>query len=54
MLVWQDMLGLGAGKSARFVKKYADLRSVVAGAATAYRDEVLGGVFPGPEHEFGQ
>lgn len=54
VLVWQDMLGLGAGKGARFVKKYADLRSVVAGAAAAYHDEVLGGVFPGPEHEFGQ
>ncbi|ASN38938.1 MAG: 3-methyl-2-oxobutanoate hydroxymethyltransferase [Paeniglutamicibacter terrestris] len=52
VLVWQDMLGLGSGKSARFVKKYADLRSVVAGAATAYREDVLGGTFPAAEHEF--
>jgi 3-methyl-2-oxobutanoate hydroxymethyltransferase len=52
VLVWQDMLGLGSGKSARFVKKYADLRSVVAGAATAYREDVLRGTFPATEHEF--
>ncbi|MDO5745671.1 MAG: 3-methyl-2-oxobutanoate hydroxymethyltransferase, partial [Micrococcaceae bacterium] len=54
VLVWQDMLGLGSGKSARFVKKYADLRSVVAGAVSAYHSEVLDGSFPATEHEFGQ
>ncbi|EMQ98044.1 3-methyl-2-oxobutanoate hydroxymethyltransferase [Paeniglutamicibacter gangotriensis] len=54
VLVWQDMLGLGEGKSPRFVKKYADLRSVVAGAAAAYHREVLDGAFPSAEHEFGQ
>ncbi|MFL4475133.1 3-methyl-2-oxobutanoate hydroxymethyltransferase [Paeniglutamicibacter sp. MACA_103] len=53
VLVWQDMLGLGAGKGARFVKKYADLRSVVSGAAAAYREDVLAGTFPAAEHEFG-
>lgn len=52
VLVWQDMLGLGAGKGARFVKKYADLRSIVSQAATAYHQDVLGGSFPAPEHEF--
>lgn len=52
VLVWQDMLGLGSGKSPRFVKKYADLRSVITGAATAYLDDVHAGAFPGPEHCF--
>ncbi|GAA5227421.1 3-methyl-2-oxobutanoate hydroxymethyltransferase [Paeniglutamicibacter antarcticus] len=54
VLVWQDMLGLGSGKSARFVKKYADLRTVVAGAVSAYHSEVLDGSFPATEHGFGQ
>lgn len=52
VLVWQDMLGLGSGKSARFVKKYADLRSVVSQAATAYHQDVVAGTFPASEHEF--
>ncbi|PQZ95858.1 3-methyl-2-oxobutanoate hydroxymethyltransferase [Arthrobacter sp. MYb227] len=52
VLVWQDMLGLGSGKSARFVKKYADLRSVVARAASDYHSDVLNGSFPAHEHEF--
>ncbi|MGL3804931.1 3-methyl-2-oxobutanoate hydroxymethyltransferase [Paeniglutamicibacter sp. R2-26] len=53
VLVWQDMLGLGGGKSARFVKKYADLRSIVSQAATAYHQDVVSSTFPAPEHEFG-
>ncbi|GER24391.1 3-methyl-2-oxobutanoate hydroxymethyltransferase [Zafaria cholistanensis] len=52
VLVWQDMLGLGQGKVPRFVKRYADLRSIVSGAARAYRDDVLAGTFPGAEHSF--
>ena len=52
VLVWQDMLGLGSGKSARFVKKYADLRSIVSQAATNYHSDVLNGSFPAIEHEF--
>ena len=52
VLVWQDMLGLGGGKGARFVKKYADLRSIVTQAATAYHQDVVSGTFPAPEHEF--
>lgn len=52
VLVWQDMLGLRAGKMARFVKQYADLRTVVSGAVTDFRREVLDGTFPAPEHGF--
>lgn len=52
VLVWQDMLGLGDGKSPRFVKKYADLRSIMTEAVSAYRDEVLQGTFPAQEHTF--
>ena len=52
VLVWQDMLGLRGGKAPRFVKRYADLRSVFASAATAYADDVRNGTFPAPEHSF--
>jgi 3-methyl-2-oxobutanoate hydroxymethyltransferase len=52
VLVWQDMAGLRGGKQARFVKQFADVRSVLAEAAGRYADEVRGGTFPGPEHSF--
>lgn len=52
VLVWQDMLGLGDGKSPRFVKKYADLRTVMTEAVSTYRNEVLEGSFPSEEHTF--
>ncbi|MET1036474.1 MAG: 3-methyl-2-oxobutanoate hydroxymethyltransferase [Arthrobacter sp.] len=52
VLVWQDMLGLRTGRIAKFVKQYADLRTVVAGAARAYHDDVAAGTFPAPEHGF--
>ncbi|MFB0833357.1 3-methyl-2-oxobutanoate hydroxymethyltransferase [Arthrobacter halodurans] len=52
VLVWQDMLGLRTGRIAKFVKQYADLRTVVSGAARAYHDDVAAGTFPAPEHGF--
>ena len=50
VLVWQDMAGLRSGPMPRFVKKFADLHTVLAEAATAYADEVRTGAFPAPEH----
>jgi 3-methyl-2-oxobutanoate hydroxymethyltransferase len=52
VLVWQDMAGLRGGKMAKFVKQYADLRTVLSDAARAYGDDVRSGQFPGPEHSF--
>lgn len=52
VLVWQDMAGIRSGKQAKFVKQFADVRSVLADAARAYGDEVREGSFPGPEHSF--
>ncbi|MHA7221102.1 3-methyl-2-oxobutanoate hydroxymethyltransferase [Arthrobacter sp. RHLT1-20] len=52
VLVWQDMAGLRGGKMAKFVKQYADLRTSLSDAATAYADDVRSGQFPGPEHSF--
>ncbi|WP_035769291.1 3-methyl-2-oxobutanoate hydroxymethyltransferase [Arthrobacter castelli] len=52
VLVWQDMMGLGTGKSPRFVKQYANLHAVMSDAAAAYAQDVRDGSFPGPEHSF--
>ena len=52
VLVWQDMAGLNNGPKPRFVKRYADLRSVLAGAAQDFAAEVADGSYPGPEHSY--
>jgi 3-methyl-2-oxobutanoate hydroxymethyltransferase len=52
VLVWQDMAGLRSGPMPRFVKRYADLRSVLSDAATAFAADVSSGAFPGDEHTF--
>ena len=52
VLVWQDMAGMGSGRSPRFVKKFADVRSVLDEAARSYAGEVADGTFPAAEHSF--
>ena len=52
VLVWQDMAGLRGGRSPRFVKRYADLRGTLLGAARAYADDVRRGSFPTVEQSF--
>jgi len=51
VLVWQDMAGLSP-RVAKFVKKYADLTSVLSEAATAFADDVTSGTFPDEEHSY--
>lgn len=52
VLVWPDMAGLRGGKMAKFVKQYADIRTILSDAAKAYGAEVRSGQFPGVEHTF--
>jgi 3-methyl-2-oxobutanoate hydroxymethyltransferase len=52
VLVWQDMAGLTPGKPPKFVKQYADLRSVLTGAVQTWADEVVNGQYPAPEHQY--
>ncbi|MBU5421175.1 3-methyl-2-oxobutanoate hydroxymethyltransferase [Cellulomonas hominis] len=52
VLVWQDMTGLRTGRLPRFVKQYADLHAILAGAARDFAAEVADGTFPGAEHTF--
>ena len=46
VLVWTDMAGLTPGPGPKFLKKYADLRTVLSDAARAYADEVRSGAYP--------
>ena len=52
VLVWQDMAGLNAGPKPKFVKRYADLRGVLADAATEFAEEVRTGIYPAEEHSY--
>ncbi|CAB4944369.1 unannotated protein [freshwater metagenome] len=52
VIVWQDMAGLTHGPTAKFVKKYADLRSVLTDAAQAWSADVTNGTYPAPEHTY--
>ncbi|MFN8183373.1 MAG: 3-methyl-2-oxobutanoate hydroxymethyltransferase [Candidatus Nanopelagicales bacterium] len=52
VLVWQDMAGLTPGKPPKFVKQYADLRSVLTDAVQTWAGEVVAGTYPAPEHEY--
>jgi len=52
VLVWQDMLGLRTGKLPRFVKRYANLDSVISEAVEHYVTDVRDGSFPSEEHAF--
>ncbi|TFH79940.1 3-methyl-2-oxobutanoate hydroxymethyltransferase [Pseudomonas kribbensis] len=52
VLVWQDMVGLRNGQLTRFVKQYADMRTVMSDAAQAFAKDVESGLFPGPDHTF--
>lgn len=52
VLVWQDMAGLTTGPAPKFVKRYANLHDVLAGAATEFVSEVAAGIYPAPEHGY--
>ncbi|MDR0358479.1 MAG: 3-methyl-2-oxobutanoate hydroxymethyltransferase [bacterium] len=52
VLVVHDLLGLTTGKTARFVKRYANLGEQIVEAAGAFAREVADGEYPGPEHSY--
>ncbi len=51
VLVWQDMAGLSP-RTAKFVKKYADLTTVLSEAAQSFAAEVVSGAFPTEEYSY--
>lgn len=52
ILVWQDMVGLTAGRLPRFVKRYGDMRNGLLTAARQYVSEVAAGSYPGHAHSY--
>jgi 3-methyl-2-oxobutanoate hydroxymethyltransferase len=52
VLVWHDLLGLYAGRTPRFVKRYAELAEEIAGALGRYAGEVRSGAFPEEQHTY--
>jgi len=52
VIVWQDLLGMSAGPLPRFVKKYADLRSIMSDGVQQWAADVVSGAFPAPEHTY--
>ncbi|MGZ6826571.1 MAG: 3-methyl-2-oxobutanoate hydroxymethyltransferase [Mycobacteriales bacterium] len=52
VLVWTDMAGLTPGPGPKFLKRYADLRTVLGDAARAYADDVRDGRYPAHEHGY--
>ena len=52
VLVINDMLGLDKDFKPKFVKRYADLDTMVKDAVAKFRDEVLAGTYPDEEHTY--
>ena len=50
VLVFHDLLGIFGGHSAKFVKRYANVRDEMISGVAEYAAEVRSGAFPGPEH----
>lgn len=52
VLVYQDMLGMFADFTPKFVKRYAECGEQMRSAFAAYARDVREGTFPAPEHTF--
>ncbi len=52
VLVLHDLLGLSFGAPAKFVRRYADLGTVITGAVQAYRDDVMAGRYPSDSESY--
>ena len=52
VLVTHDLIGYFEGYIPKFVKRYADVSSVIDKAVSSYRDDVTHGRFPGAENSF--
>ena len=52
ILVTNDLVGLTSGYVPRFVKAYADIKSVITDAVSRFREDVRSGEFPTPDQTF--
>jgi 3-methyl-2-oxobutanoate hydroxymethyltransferase len=52
VLVFHDLLGIYDGHTARFVKRYANVREEMIGGVKAFTEDVRARRYPEPEHEY--
>jgi 3-methyl-2-oxobutanoate hydroxymethyltransferase len=52
VLVWHDLLGMYAGPTPRFVKRYAELADEIRGSLEVYVSDVRDGSFPEERHTY--
>jgi 3-methyl-2-oxobutanoate hydroxymethyltransferase len=52
VLVWTDMAGLTPGGVPKFVKQYADMRTLLGDAARAFAADVVHGAYPDESHSY--
>ena len=52
VLVWHDLLGLYEGRTARFVKRYAEIGDTIRAALTEYAADVRERRFPEEQHTY--
>ncbi|WP_028518992.1 3-methyl-2-oxobutanoate hydroxymethyltransferase [Ruminococcus flavefaciens] len=52
VLVYQDMLGLNTGHTAKFVKRFAEVGVLMRQGISDYISETKSGVFPAEEHTY--
>jgi 3-methyl-2-oxobutanoate hydroxymethyltransferase len=52
VLVFHDLLGLGAGSTAKFVRRYAEIGREITAAIAAYSSDVRAGAFPGAAESY--
>ena len=52
VLVWHDLLGIGAGSPPRFVERYADVHGVAVDAVSRYVADVRSRAFPAERHTY--
>ena len=52
VLVFHDVMGLTRDLRPKFVRRYADLTTVIGDAARAFRKDVKDGSFPSQEESF--
>jgi 3-methyl-2-oxobutanoate hydroxymethyltransferase len=52
VLVLHDILGLYEGRSARFVKRYAEIGASIRDALERFAADVRAGGFPAEEHTY--
>ena len=52
VLVWHDLLGMYAGHTPRFVKRYAEMAEEIGAALADYAADVRSGAFPEEQHTY--